>query len=125
MHTNPLAMTLIFDTQIIYLFAYTDGTINLVPAIVIPTAIGIGYILPGVINLKLICKPVTFGIWAYSIYNTASINLIPIYSYSNINDFDTDTRPPSEEIRLERRNNFNMSKLKLVIFYFVIYLSKN
>ena len=109
-----------FVVSIIYMFAWTDGKINLVSALLIPPALIYSYLLPGILNLQRICKPVAFGVWAYSIYNTATLNLIPIYCYSNIDDFDTAYGAPSDEIRIERRNNFSFNKLKAILFYFFI-----
>ena len=109
-----------FVSALVYLIIWTSGTLNIIALILIPTAIAYGYVLPGILNIGKICKPITFGIWAYTIYNTASLNLIPIYTICTIDDFDTDSNPPSEEIRIERRNNFNFNKLKAIIFYFFI-----
>ncbi len=109
-----------FIASLFYLFLWTDGNVKIVPAILIPSAILFGYTLPGALNIKRLCHPISLGVWAYAIYNTTSVNLIPIYSYCNVDDFETEQNCPNEEIRLERKNLFNFGKLKTIVLYFFL-----
>jgi len=103
--------------SIIYVAAFTDGTINIVSLIILPVIVVASTIVPVFLHSKMILSRLCFGLWSFSVYNVASLNLIPIYTYANIDDFDVEQNCPSDEERKKKVSTFNMAKFKLFLLY--------
>ncbi len=109
-----------FIASIVYLIGLTNAYMNWHSIVILSILAVFGTVFPIILHCKFLFPPLCFGVWSFSVYNTIHLNLIPIYTYANIDDHDVEKGCNDEDIRREKRGNYNMAKIKLFLLYILL-----